>query len=118
MGKKRLIKNCNRTYEVTDLLARLIKKDPKYKDCKIETYGPFGLNCECSIFVKQNDEIIGDLTIIYGYGESKFRRRTYENTYTYPDGSIGALNGDNYKSYDLPLDNEQCLKLVFEETER
>ena len=115
--KKRSIKNCKHTWEVVQVLARLIINDPSYRSCKVKTYGPFGLSSSCNIFVEREGEIIGDLEIVYGTN-SKFARRTHEKVNNYPPGSIGDLNGWNYKTYDLPLDNEKCLELVFAETEQ
>ena len=116
MGKKRLVKNCKYTWEVVDVLKRLIQKMPKYAGCKVETYGPFGMCCESSIYVKKGRNIIGDLCVI-DCGDW-FSQRTYQLTNEYPSDSIGDLNGMNYKSVPLPKGNSEVLERVFAETPR
>lgn len=116
--RKRLIKNCNYGWEVMQILERTLRKDNRYSDCQIDVYGPFGLCCESSIYVKRNDKIIGDLTIIDGNGRGNFLRRSYEDNGLYEPMSIGWLNGMNHKTYPLPTDNEECMRLVFAKTER
>ncbi len=80
MGAKRLIKNCNITHEVADLLARTIRKMPEYAGCEVDTYGPFGMSNESSVFVENTDGlIIGSINIHYSkdsesgfsYGKSR-----------------------------------------------
>ena len=66
MGAKRLIKNCNYTHEVADLLARTIRKMSEYAGCEVDDYGPFGMSNESSVYVKNTDGlIIGSITIHY-----------------------------------------------------
>lgn len=80
MGAKRLIKNCNYTHEVAELLARAIRKMPEYAGCEVDDYGPFGISSESSVFVKNTDGlIIGSIDIHYSkdsesgfsYGKSR-----------------------------------------------
>lgn len=115
--KKRLIKNCTRSWEVAQVLERMVKNDPKYSDCEVNSYGPFGLCCESSVFVKRGDDVIGDLSIIEGHGMFPFYRRTFERIGDYPAGSIGDMNGMNYRSVPLPLDNQAAYDLIFARTE-
>ena len=118
MTRKRLIKNCNNTKEVVEVLARMIRKDDRYSDCEVLASGTFGLCCASYLFVKRNGEIIGDLEVIDGDINSKFLRRSFEQVGNYEVGSIGWLNGMNHKTYPLPTDNEECMRLVFAKTER
>lgn len=114
---RRSIATCLYTDEVTDLLARSIRKMPEYADCKVQSMGPFGLGAECSVSVKRGDEFLGFLTV--GYGPNEFGAPFSYVDYnapkknTYPKGSIGDINGFNYVNHTLPMDINEVLKLVF-----
>lgn len=116
---RRSIATCLYTDEVTDLLARRIRKIPEYADCKIQSMGPFGLGAECSVSVKRGDDLLGFLTV--GYGPNEFGAPFSYVDYnapkknTYPKGSIGDINGFNYVNHTLPMDINEVLKLVFKE---
>ena len=115
--RKRLVRNCNHTWEVAEVVARCVKRDPRSLGCKISAYGPFGLASESCVFVEKGDDLIGSLRIVFGPdtddGKSTFAYRTYETTGAYAPDSIGALNGFNYKSLPLPAENDRCVDLVF-----
>ncbi len=114
---RRSIKTCRYTDEVANLLARRIRKMPEYADCKIECMGPFGLGATCSVSVKRGDDLLGLLTV--GYGQNEFGAPFSYIDYnapkknTYPEGSIGDMNGFNYVNHTLPMDIGEVLKLVF-----
>ena len=118
---RRSISTCRYTDEVTDLLARRIRKMPEYADCKIESMGPFGLGATCSVSVMRGDDLLGFLTV--GYGQNEFGTPFSYIDYnapkknTYPEGSIGDMNGFNYVSHTLPTDINEVLKLVFKKEE-
>ncbi len=91
MRVKRLIKNCKRTHEVADLLARTIRKMPEYAGCEVDTYGPFGMSNESSVSVKNADGlIIGSINIHYSkdsesgfsYGKPREMERNSSNNFT------------------------------------
>lgn len=115
--KKRYVRNCKHTWEVAEVIARCVKRDQRSQGCKVSVYGPFGLACESSVYVKRGDKIIGSLRIVFGpddeSGKFTFEYRTYETTGCYPPGSIGELNGFNYKTLPLPIENDVCVDLVF-----
>ncbi len=117
---RRSIATCRYTDEVTDLLARRIRKMPEYADCKIESMGPFGLGATCSVSVKRGDDLLGFLTVGYGPSEdAPFNYVDYNvpKKNTYPEGSIGDMNGFNYVNHTLPMDIGEVLKLVFKKEE-
>lgn len=109
MGAKRIIKNCNHTYEVADLLARTIRKMPEYADCKVENCGPFGLSNECSVYVTSPDDfIIGIITIHYSNdSESGF---SYGKTREMDRNSSKNLTPEK----PLPINLEEAVSCVFE----
>lgn len=114
---RRTIATCQFTDEVTDLLARRIRKMPEYADCKIESMGPFGLRATCSVSVERGNDLLGFLTV--GYGQKEFGAPFTYDDYdapkkrTYPNGSIGDMNGFNNITRTLPVDIDEVLKLVF-----
>lgn len=113
---RRSIARCKFADEVTDLLARKIRKNPKYSDCKVESYGPMGLGAECHVIVKRGDEYIGSLTVKsdvsdnFVYVDYNAKRNSI-----YPKGSLGDINGFNNVTRPLPTDIDEALKLVFYE---
>ncbi len=109
MGAKRLIKNCNYTHEVADLLARAIRKMPEYAGCEVEDYGPFGLTCEGSVFVKNADGlIIGSIDIHYS--------KDSESGFSY--GKSREMDRNSSKNLTpekpLPTNLEEAVSCVFE----
>lgn len=114
---RRSIATCTYTDEVTDLLARRIRTMPEYTDCEVESMGPFGLGATCSVSVKRGDDLLGFLTV--GYGQNGFGAPFSYIDYnapkknTYPEGSIGDMNGFNYVNHTLPMEINEVLKLVF-----
>ncbi len=114
---RRSIAKCLYTDEVTALLARRIRKIPEYANCKVQTMGSFGLGATCHVSVKRGEELLGFLTVNYGphgFG-APFDYTDYNapKKHTYPDGSLGDLNGFNYVTHPLPMDINDVLKLVF-----
>ena len=109
------LSTCRFPEEVTDLLARRIRKMPAYKDCRVEDMGPFGLGCRCILSVKKNDKLIGFLEVKDGpYGKG-FSYVDYNapKTNAFPKDSIGDINGFNDATLPLPSDIDEVLKLVF-----
>lgn len=103
-GRKRAlrsIKSCGFTYEVTELLARKMKKMPQYANCDIESMGPFGMKAESSVSVKDGDSLIGFLTVRYGYNGA-FEYVDYNR-------KIGSYN---YATKVLPTKLDDAIKLV------
>lgn len=121
-GKTReSLATCRYTDEVTDLLARRIRKMPEYADCEIQSMGPFGIGAKCSVSVKRGDDLLGFLTVGYDSSEDEnapFHYVDYNapKKNTYPEGSIGDMNGLNYVIHTLPMDIDEVLQLVFKIT--
>jgi hypothetical protein len=114
---RRKIENCRYTDEVADLLARRIRQMPEYKDCKVESMGPFGLGATCSVHVDRDGELVGFLTIGYnGEDAGNFNYVDYNapKIKAYPEGSIGDMNGFNYQKQKLPTDINEAVGLVFD----
>jgi hypothetical protein len=78
---------------------------PKVKGAvKFETYGPFGLQNECSIYwLNEKGKTIGGATFT-SYGESYGIKDYSKNTKRFPKGSIGERNGGNYNTIELTED--------------
>lgn len=83
-----------------------------------EIYGPFGLECETSIYLRQDmsrsicDQPTYGLTIYPPDRKGVMQYQTDENTHQYPKGSIGELNGMNYVKAQLPDSIEEIWKLM------
>lgn len=95
-----------------------------------EIYGPFGLNCETSIYFFANgvkgdickedvyeitlhpaSRYTGDWTVPY---EDRFyiTYNTGERNNDYPEGTIGYLNGFNNVAAELPDSMEEIIKII------
>ena len=109
MGAKRLIKNCNYTHEVADLLARTIRKMPEYAECEVDDYGPFGMSNESSVFVTNTDGlIIGTIDIHYSMdSESGF-------SYGKPREMARISTKNLTPEKPLPTNLEEAVSCVFE----
>ena len=121
---RRKIKTCRYTDEVAELLAREIRKDPRYRNCKVEAMGPFGLGATCSVSVRRNvlpknEELLGYLTITYGPNNTfEYVDYSAPKKSTYPKNSIGDINGFNDVTYPLPTDLKEAVELVFKDIDR
>jgi hypothetical protein len=90
-----------------DYLKKLAKAAlPKIKGAVgFETYGPFGLGNECSIYFygpgteKKRKTLAGATFTRYGdgYGLKDYSK----NTGCFPKGSIGEMNGGNYNTIEI-----------------
>ena len=108
------IETCRYSDEVTALLARRIKKMPEYKDCEVTCYPPMGLDCNCSIAVKnQTSTTIGFLTITDRENGFVYVDYNAPKLNAYPKDSIGDINGFNNVKRPLPTDIDEAIKLVF-----
>lgn len=119
-GRKTRLKlsTCQFTDEVTDLLARRIRQMPQYKDCKVNSRGPFGLGATCSVSVKKGDKLLGFLTVGYepsenGFGSFNYLDYNAPEKHTYPKGSIGDMNHLNIQTRKLPTELSEVIELVF-----
>ena len=90
-----------------------------------EIYGPFGLRCETTIYLAEPSEKAshGDIAItsVPTYSltltpddsvESGYRYETGKQLETYPEGSIGWLNGFGREELPLPSDIDEIVKLL------
>lgn len=122
---KKAIKKCEdeiydlrRPSTYDDLITPLAKKLSEYFGMPYELYGPFGLNCETSIYLREDmqksicDQPTISLTLRPWNEGSMLRYDTGRRTNQYPKGSIGWLNNDNSIFAPLPMEFEEILKLV------
>lgn len=83
-----------------------------------EIYGPFGLECQTSIYLRRDmsrsicDQPTYGLTIYPPNDNGVMKYQTEEKTNTYPKGSIGDLNGMNFVQAALPDSIEEIWKLM------
>lgn len=106
MGTKRKIENCTNTFEVCGILARAIRKMPEYNDCFVETYGPFGVWAESSVFVERGEDVVGSIHI--------HRASESESGFSYggPRDNVGSVDITEEKP--LPKDIAAAVECVFE----
>ena len=108
------ISTCKYADEVTDLLARHIKKMDEYKNCKVKCYPPMGLDAKCSISVKNGEKLIGFLTIMDRENGFVYDDYNAPKSNIYPKDSIGDINGFNIQKKELPTEIDKAINLVFE----
>lgn len=83
-----------------------------------EIYGPFGLECETSIYLRKDmsrsicDQTTYGLTIYPPNYEGVMKYQTTEKMNCYPKGSIGDLNGMNFIKAVLPDSINEIWKLM------
>ena len=83
-----------------------------------EIYGPFGLECQTSVYLRQDmsrsicDQPTYGLTVYPPNDKGVIKYQTGEKTDTYPKGSIGDLNGMNFVQAELPDSIEEIWKLM------
>lgn len=84
--------------DVLEKLGKALKE--RLGGDKIETYGPFGLSSECSVYVEKEGQTLASLTFISSDGG--FAIRDYSKVdHKYPERSIGAMNGFQYGTIKL-----------------
>jgi len=95
-----------------------------FKNRSYSILGPFGLNCESSIWltrngVKEKDKFENNNIISITFRLRHKDNEPYlvlvdhlKNTGTYQKGSLGEANGDNYPSVDMPETFEKLVKFV------
>ena len=68
-----------------------------------EVLGPFGLNNECSIYFKSGDRKTKTLAsaTFSRYGDGYGLKDYSKTSNSFLKGSIGELNGDNYKTIEI-----------------
>lgn len=83
-----------------------------------EIYGPFGLECETSIYLRQDmsrsicDQPTYGLTIYPHNNKGEMRYQTDKRTNACPKGSIGDLNGMNFVKETLPDSVEEIWEIM------
>lgn len=103
-----------------DIVSALAKKLSVHYGLPYEIYGPFGLECETSIYLREDmsKSICDQKTIsirlrLFGdYENDWLTYDTGERTNRYAKGSIGELNGYNSVYAPLPKDFNEILKLM------
>lgn len=83
-----------------------------------EIYGPFGICCETSIYLKKDTnksitkQATYGLTIYPPKGDGVIEYLTNKTTNRYPPGSLGELNGENFIREILPDEIDEIWKLM------
>lgn len=103
-----------------DVIEALAKKLSEHYGLPYEIYGPFGLECETSIYLRKDmsKSICDQKTIsirLRPFGDRENDWITYdtgERTNRYAKGSMGELNGYNSVYAPLPTDFNEILKLM------
>lgn len=120
LEKQRVKIICSRNW-IKSVIEPLAKELAKRTGLHWEIYGPFGLNAETSIYLRENMKLnitqqkTQHITLI----PDNLKDRTYicryytgEKTSKYPKGSIGELNGLNNITAILPDTIEEIEKLL------
>lgn len=100
-----------------DLVVELAKRLEKHFDMPYEIYGPFGLNCETSIYLRKDmkkritEQGTWSITLRPLRG-GWMQYDTGKRVEIFPRGSIGWLNNDNSIFAELPVDFDEIIKLV------
>lgn len=103
-----------------DVIEALAVKLSEHYGLPYEIYGPFGLKCETSIYLRKDmsKSITAQKTIsirLRPFGDVENDWMTYDTgkrTNEFPKGSIGELNGYNSVYAPLPKDFNEILKLM------
>lgn len=104
---------------IDGIVIPLAKELSKRFNLSYEIYGPFGLCCETSIYLKEdkNKSITEQTTFSItvepkdlSIGELVYR--TGERTNKYPQGSIGELNGFDCITKPMPDTIDEIIKLM------
>lgn len=84
---------------------------------ELEIMGPFGVNSRVSLRFYSEDPFqpIKSITIRpCDIDKAKFLYETDERVYQFPEGSIGALNGGNIVTKQLPEQIDEIIPLLYE----
>ena len=101
-----------------DIITPLAKKLSEHFGMPYEIYGPFGTECETSIYLRKDmnksicDQPTISLTLRPSWDENKLNYNTGKKIMKYQKGSLGDLNGLNDVYAPLPMEFEEILKLV------
>ena len=101
-----------------NLIVPLAKKLSEHFDMPYEIYGPFGTECETSIYLRKDmsksisEQPTVSLTLRPSWETTWLTYNTGEKIKRYPKGSVGDLNGLNDVYAPLPMEFEEILKLV------
>lgn len=103
-----------------DVVEALAKRLSEHYELPYEIYGPFGLECKTSIYLRKDmsKSICDQKTIsihLRLFGDHENDWMTYdtgERINRYARGSIGELNGYNSVYAPLPIDFNEILKLM------
>ena len=101
-----------------NLIIPLAEKLSAHFGMQYEIYGPFGTECETSIYLRKDmsksicDQPTISLVLRPLWKEKWLAYNTGERVMKYPKGSVGDINGLNDVYAPLPMDFEEILKLV------
>ncbi len=106
---------------VKEVLIPLAEKITEQIGLPYEVYGPFGLACETSLYFRADmsksicEQPTKHITVLPEFGDNRTFYLLYytgERVNEYAEGSIGDLNGFNYRRAPLPDDFETILAIV------
>lgn len=123
-GYEKAISKLHRPSMYQDIIEPLAKKLSEHFGMPYELYGPYGTECETSIYLRKDmsrsicDQSTISLTLRPDWKENWLNYNTGEKLMKYPKGSFGDTSGLNDVYAPLPMDFEEILKLVvYEERE-
>ena len=106
------------------IIEPLAKKLSDHFGMEYELFGPFGTECETSIYLRKDmsvsicDQPTISLVLRPNWTENWLSYNTGKKLQKYPKGSFGDMSGLNDVYYPLPKDFEEILKLVTNDFEK
>lgn len=106
------------------IIEPLAKKLSEHFGMPYEIFGPFGLECETTIYLRKDmnlsicDQPTISLVLRPDFDENWIAYNTGEKVMRYPKGSVGDMNGYNDVYALLPVEFEEILKLVTNDFEK
>lgn len=106
------------------IIEPLAKKLADHFGLEYELYGPFGMECETSIYLSKDlnvsicDQKTISLTLRPDWEKNWLTYNTGKKINRYPKGSLGDMNGYNDVYAPLPMEFDEILKLVTNDFEK
>lgn len=106
-----------------NIIIPLAEKLSAHFGMQYEIYGPFGTECETSIYLRKDmsrgisDQATISIVLRPEFEEKWVDYNTGEKHMRYPKGSVGDMNGLNDVYAPLPMEFDKILKLVTNEFE-
>ena len=114
--------HCPSLYD--NIVEPLAKRLAEHFEMGYEIYGPFGMECETSIYLRKDmkesicDQKTISITLRPDWEKLWLSYNTGEKISRYPKGSVGDMNGYNDVYAPLPVEFEEILKLVTNDFEK